>query len=243
MDQAYFSAFAALAGSVIGGVTSLATSWLTQRAQFRAQRVSHDLGRREDLYWDFIEEASRLYADAFEHDEADIAKLVKLYALIGRMCVLSSPTIIDSADRVARVIVETYLGPNKSFRDLPALLEGEAIDPLREFSNLCREDCAGRKCHSRGAYVKVRVLESIGAFFPTRTTVEQERYFVDALLRARGPAELDVSAALGAREARHGGLLSREDGVPRWQIFVPRPRLSVQAIRTRSDGPSAVAAS
>jgi hypothetical protein len=33
MDSAYFSAFAALTGSVIGGLTSLATSWLTEHTQ------------------------------------------------------------------------------------------------------------------------------------------------------------------------------------------------------------------
>ena len=85
----------------------------------------------------------------------------------------------------------------------------------------------------RPSLIAPDILESIGAFILNRTTVEQERYFVDGLLRARGPAELDVSAALGALEARHGGLLSRDDGMPRWQTFVPRPRLSVQAIRTR----------
>jgi len=144
MDQAYISAIAALAGSVVGGFTSLATSWLTQRAQFRAQRVGHDLEKREDLYSHFIEEASRLYADAFEHDVADAAKFVKLYALISRMRVLSSQRIIDSADRVARVIVETYLAPNKTFRDLPAFIENTSMDPLREFGNACREELSRR---------------------------------------------------------------------------------------------------
>src|SRR5262245_50580146 len=65
MDQAYFSALAALAGSAIGGMTSLATSWLSQRAQFREQELGHDLSRREDLYRDFNEAASRLYTDAW----------------------------------------------------------------------------------------------------------------------------------------------------------------------------------
>ena len=140
MDQTYLSALAALAGSAIGGMTSLATSWLTQRAQFRAQQLGHDLGRREDLYRDFIEEASRLYTDAYEHDKADVSKLVKLYALVSRMRVLSSPKIIESADAVCRVIIDTYLAPNKSFRDLPAFLENDAMDPLRRFSNACREE-------------------------------------------------------------------------------------------------------
>jgi hypothetical protein len=39
MDPAYISAFTALAGSVVGGLTSLGASWLTQRKQVMAQRV------------------------------------------------------------------------------------------------------------------------------------------------------------------------------------------------------------
>jgi len=143
MDQAYFSALAALAGSTIGGMTSLVTSWSSQHAQFRAEQLGHDLGRREDLYKDFIEEASRLYTDAFEHDKADTSKLVNLYALVSRMRVRSSPRIVESADRVCRVIIETYLSPNKTFRDLPEFLNNDTMDPLREFSNACREELRG----------------------------------------------------------------------------------------------------
>src|SRR5262245_60744828 len=100
MDPAYLSAFAALAGSAIGGLTSLATSWLNQYSQYRTQRHEHDITRREDLYKDFIEEASRLYADACEHDQTEIAKLVKITGLINRMRVISSPDIVEKADNV-----------------------------------------------------------------------------------------------------------------------------------------------
>ena len=118
MDPAYLSAFAALAGSTIGGLTSLTASWLTQHVQFSAQQRASDLSRREELYKNFIEEASRWYADAFEHDKAEVANLVNLYALVSRMRVLSSPRIVENADRVVRVIIETYLAPNKTFRDV-----------------------------------------------------------------------------------------------------------------------------
>jgi hypothetical protein len=64
MDAAYVSAFAALGGALIGGLTSFATSWLTQQTQARAQQLEHNLTRREELYKDFIEEASKLYADS-----------------------------------------------------------------------------------------------------------------------------------------------------------------------------------
>jgi hypothetical protein len=71
MDAAYVSAFAALAGSAIGVLTSLAASWLTQHVQFSAQERAGNRSRREDLYKSFIEEASRWYADAFAHDKAE----------------------------------------------------------------------------------------------------------------------------------------------------------------------------
>ena len=47
MDAAYVSAFAALAGATLGGLTSFAISWITQRAQARAQQLAHKLTRRK----------------------------------------------------------------------------------------------------------------------------------------------------------------------------------------------------
>ena len=140
MDAAYLPAFAALAGSTIGGLTSLATSWLTQHVQFRRQQRVHDLRRRQELYKDFIEEASKLYVDAFEHDDAETSKLVHLYAMISLMRVGSSPRVVASADDVARTIVDTYLGPNRTFRDVRAMLDDATLNPLREFSEACREE-------------------------------------------------------------------------------------------------------
>src|SRR5215475_2561040 len=140
MDPAYFSAFAALAGSAIGGLTSLGASWLTQRTQVRAQQLTHDIARREELYKYFIEEASKLYADALEHDTADTSKLVALYALVSRMRVMSSPPVVEKADRVMRAIVDTYLGPNKTFRELAEMTDLQEIDILRDFGEACREE-------------------------------------------------------------------------------------------------------
>ena len=71
MDAAYISAFAALAGSLIGGLTSLATSWLGQRAQEKARELARDKRQREELYGRFIDGASRLYIDALGRDETN----------------------------------------------------------------------------------------------------------------------------------------------------------------------------
>ena len=78
------------------------------------------------------------------HDTVEVANLVNLYALVSRMRILSSPRIVENADRVVRMIIETYLAPNKTFRDLQEILDNEAMDPLREFSNACREELRER---------------------------------------------------------------------------------------------------
>ena len=70
MNPIYLSALAALAGSAIGGLTSLVSASLTQHGQDRARRLSQDKVRRQKLYKQFIDEASKLYADALVHDQA-----------------------------------------------------------------------------------------------------------------------------------------------------------------------------
>ena len=77
MDLAYISAFAALGGAAIGGLTFFATSWLTQQTQAREQQLTHKVTRQEDLK-NFIEEASRLYADSLVHDTLNVSQLIRL---------------------------------------------------------------------------------------------------------------------------------------------------------------------
>jgi len=142
VEGQYFAAFAALAGSAIGGLTLLASSWLSQNAQYRADELAHNKTRREELYKDFIEEASRVYADALQHDQAEVVKFVKLYALIGTMRVLSSSKVVDAAERLAEISLKTYDAPNTSL--LSASILSNALDPFREFSEVCREELRSR---------------------------------------------------------------------------------------------------
>ena len=140
MNPAYLSALAALAGSAIGGLTSLGSAWLTQRHQDRATRRSGGKARRQKLNKQFIDEASKLYADALVHDKAEISALVSVYALISRMRVLSNPAVVEKAEAVVRMIVDTYFAPNKTFPEVRKLLDNRAIDPLRAFSEECRAE-------------------------------------------------------------------------------------------------------
>ncbi|HWT79859.1 MAG TPA: hypothetical protein VN648_13820 [Candidatus Methylomirabilis sp.] len=140
MDGATTSALAALAGSLVGGLTTLCGSWLSHQAQARAQEKAEDRTTREALYRDFIVEASRLFGDALMTDKPEISKLIELYAMVSRMRVRSSPRIVENAEKVARIIADTYFAPNKSLRELHDMLDSERMDPLRGFSEACREE-------------------------------------------------------------------------------------------------------
>jgi hypothetical protein len=140
MEAAYISAFAALAGTAIGGLTSFATSWITQQSQARAQRLAAERDARAALFSRFLDEASKLYSDALQNKRDDITGLVGIYALINRIRLTSSPRVVESADTVARVIVDTYLAPNITMEEMRANWVDRHVDPLRDFSEACRQE-------------------------------------------------------------------------------------------------------
>src|SRR5260370_36660100 len=130
-------ALAALAGSAIGGLTTLAVTLMTQRVQARAALTTRDLTVRQKLYRKFIEEASKLYGDALMHSAVDIPMLIGTSALVNRMRVISTSGIVDKAEVVLRTIVDIYFSPNKTIAELH---EEDKLDLLRDFSNAAREE-------------------------------------------------------------------------------------------------------
>jgi hypothetical protein len=140
MSSSVVSALAALAGAIIGGLTSVLASWLAQRVQARALLSVQDKLRRQELYRDFIEVAAKAYVDALQHGQPDISSLVEVYAKISRMRVLSSPKVTEAADKIVRTIVDTYLEPDKTFIELREMVSSGKVDLLRSFSEVCREE-------------------------------------------------------------------------------------------------------
>ncbi len=138
MNASLISGLAALAGAAIGGLTSATAGWLTQRYNAHAQWVTSENLRRQDIYRDFIETASKCYIHALQHDEPDISGLVGLYTNISRMRVLSAAEIVEKAEQVAQRILDTYTEPDRSFDELRSMARNHAIDLLYDFSSACR---------------------------------------------------------------------------------------------------------
>jgi hypothetical protein len=51
---------------------------------------------------------------------------------------LSGYAVIEAAEKAGRLILDTYLSPNRTFVDLPELIN--EMDPLRAFSEACRHE-------------------------------------------------------------------------------------------------------
>ena len=142
VDTAYISAFSALGGAVIGGLTSFGSSWLTQRTQLRFSHDEAIKARREELYVEFVDEAARLYGDALGHQKDDAADLCKLFALLGRITLVSPRPVVTAAERTFDTIIETYLGPNRTMHEVLDDVHQGGFNFLIEFGEACRQDLA-----------------------------------------------------------------------------------------------------
>ncbi len=131
MDAGYITALAALGGAALGGFTSFATSWTTQRVQMNAERTASSKSQRQKLYNAFIDGAAKMYGDALIHDKLELSGLIELHTIVSRMRVFSSVAVIENAISVVRVITETYSQPNKSPLEIEQMIENGTIDLLR----------------------------------------------------------------------------------------------------------------
>ena len=140
MDTAYISALSALGGATIGGLTSFGSSWLTQRTQLLFTYHEAIKAKREALYAEFVDEASRLYGDALGHQKDEVADLVKIYALSGRIRLVSPRPVITAAERIMDAISQTYLGPNRTLHEVMDDFHRGRSDFFAEFGEACRQD-------------------------------------------------------------------------------------------------------
>ena len=118
---------------------------IIQSKQLRASPKARDQATRHKLYKQFIEEVSKLYGDAMVNSKVEIPTLVKTYALISRMRVISSSEIVDRAEAALRIIVDVYFSPNKTIAELRVEINGGKLNLFREFNNTARQELSALK--------------------------------------------------------------------------------------------------
>jgi hypothetical protein len=142
MDTAIVSASAAILGSLVGGGATITTAWITQRFQSRREFARSESQRKEALYTEFIAETSKLLIDSLDHNLDRPEVLIAVYALINRMRLNSSDTVVKAAERAVQRIVARYAMPNLSKDEIKALAASPdpQDDPLQGFSEACRAE-------------------------------------------------------------------------------------------------------
>ena len=112
-------------GSSDGASAAIATTWISQKSQTTRERAKWETRKRETLYGDFITEASHLAADAFDHSLDKPETLVKLYANLGRIRLVSSDAVLAAAEECCDACVCTQTPKKKE--ELPCRVKSKKI--------------------------------------------------------------------------------------------------------------------
>ena len=132
------TALAGILGSLSGASAAVATTWISQKSQTIRERTKWETRKRETLYGDFITEASHLVADAFDHSLDQPETLVKLYAILGRIRLVSSEGVLSAAEECCNRILDVYAQPNHTRDELITTIRSGELEFLRNFSDACR---------------------------------------------------------------------------------------------------------
>ena len=69
-----------------------------------------------------------------------MTRLIDIYALTNQIRLISSSQVVEAADIVCRIIIDTYLASNITMEEMRANWTDRHVDPLRDFSEACRQE-------------------------------------------------------------------------------------------------------
>ena len=140
MNPSYVTAISALGGALIGGLTSFLTTFFTVAAQTRQAKLAAERTKREMLYGDYMTELADLFAIAAMSTGMDYAKLARAFSLKGRMKLIASPAVLQSAEAALKFIMDMFLAPELKGDDVRKMMEDHTRDPIGDFASRCREE-------------------------------------------------------------------------------------------------------
>jgi hypothetical protein len=71
MDVGISNGVAAIMGALVGGLASLASTWVSERSRHKRDLLQREITKRETTYSDFIDHASKLYVTSATHNLND----------------------------------------------------------------------------------------------------------------------------------------------------------------------------
>jgi hypothetical protein len=144
MEATLITAMAGVFGSLVGGSASLATTWLTKRTEIVRTTAERNLRERESLYNEFLTEASRVAIHALTHSFEGPDQIVALYGILSRIRLVASNAVVREGEVCCVRMLATYGKPSITADELRGMFAAANdladLDPLKEFSNACRQE-------------------------------------------------------------------------------------------------------
>jgi hypothetical protein len=143
LDTTLITAAAAGLGSMFGAGASIITTWIGHRTQALRAYAEWRQREREGLYKEFISEASCLAVDGLMNSMQRPDPIIKLYGVLSRIRLVSGKEVVREGEACCRRIIEMYGQPNLTTDELRMAVVADRVDeldPLRAFSNACRNE-------------------------------------------------------------------------------------------------------
>jgi hypothetical protein len=150
MDSTLTSVLAALGGSIIGASTPVFSNFILQRSLTQRELTNREIAQREDLYSEFIRQGTACYAKALSQSLENIDEIVAMYALVNRIRLFASSSVLEAAEAFVKKLVERYGEKNMSIDQIRSVAMEQHADPLNDFALKCRAEL--REVYEKGTW-------------------------------------------------------------------------------------------
>jgi len=140
MDSTLTSVLAALSGSVIGASTPVLSNFVLQRSVAQRELTNREIAQREELYSEFIRQGTSCYAKALSQSLENIDEIVAMYALVNRIRLFASHSVLQAAEAFVRKLIAKYGEKNMTIEELKSAALEQHVDPLNDFALKCRSE-------------------------------------------------------------------------------------------------------
>lgn len=152
MDNTLTSVLAALGGSIVGASTPVLSNFVLQRSQTQRELTNREIAQREELYAEFIRQGTICYAKALGQSLEKIDDIVVMYALVNRIRLFASESVLEAAEAFVKNLIERYGEHNMTIEELKTVALEKHADPLNDFALKCRSEL--RLVYKRAAWGK-----------------------------------------------------------------------------------------
>lgn len=150
IDNTLTSVLAALSGSVIGASTPVLSNFVLQRSVAQRELTNREIAQREELYSEFIRKGTGCYAKALSQNLENIDELVAMYALVNRIKLFASSSVLEAAEAFVKKLVTKYGEKNMTIEQIESVALEQHANPLNDFALKCRSEL--REIYARGSW-------------------------------------------------------------------------------------------